>query len=48
MCYESKVVKSEKISVLDDTQGAEIILITCRIIIITINIIIIKGVNVSK
>ncbi|MBU3129675.1 hypothetical protein [Clostridium tagluense] len=48
MCYESKVVKSEEISVLDDTQGAEIILITCTIIIITTNIIIIKGVNVSK
>ncbi|WP_263484198.1 hypothetical protein [Clostridium sp. FP1] len=42
------MVKSEEISVLDDTQGVETILVTCRIIIITTNITIIKGVNVSK
>lgn len=41
--YESKIVKPEEISVLDNTRGEEITLVTCTPIRIATNRLIVKG-----
>ncbi|MGH4125957.1 MAG: class D sortase [Clostridium sp.] len=46
--YESKVVKPEEISVLDNTEGAEITLVTCTPIRVATHRLIIKGRIVNK
>ena len=46
--YESKVVKPEEISVLDNTQGEEITLVTCTPIRVATHRLIVKGKIVEK
>jgi sortase A len=46
--YESKVVKPEEISVLDNTESAEITLVTCTPIRIATHRLIVKGRMVTK
>jgi len=46
--YESKVVKPEEISVLDNRSGEEITLVTCTPIRIATHRLIIKGKIVKK
>jgi sortase A len=46
--YESKVVEPEEISVLDNTKGAEITLVTCTPIRVATHRLIVKGKMVTK
>jgi sortase A len=46
--YESKVVKPEEVSVLDNTEGSEITLVTCTPIRVATHRLIVKGKMVRK
>ena len=46
--YESKVVKPEEISVLDNTEGSEITLVTCTPIRVATHRLVVKGRIVSR